>query len=116
MCGARPEFEIDLKKLLKRSGARTVLKRFEHTVGDIAMHNHLPDCQVIYDETRDMVIFRGRGLWLQSTQPIRCILNRWPQKPIRMRVVLPTDEMCICWSMSGPAGQFRHLTTSTQPF
>ena len=61
MCGARPEFEIGLEKLLKRTGARTELKRFRHTVRDIATHNHLPDYQVFYDETRDMVIFRGRG-------------------------------------------------------
>ncbi|WP_299882968.1 replication initiator protein A [uncultured Sulfitobacter sp.] len=61
MCGARPEFEIGLEKLLKRTGARTELKRFRHTLRDIATHNHLPDYTVAYDEARDMVIFRGRG-------------------------------------------------------
>lgn len=61
MCGARPKFEIGLEKLLKRTGARTELKRFRHTLRDIATHNHLPDYEVLYDETRDMVIFRGRG-------------------------------------------------------
>lgn len=61
MCGARPEFEIGLEKLLKRTGARTVLKRFRHTLREIATHNHLPDYHVIYDERRDMVIFKGRG-------------------------------------------------------
>lgn len=61
MCGARPEFEIGLEKLLKRTGARTELKRFRHTLRDIATHNHLPDYTVSYDEARDMVIFRGRG-------------------------------------------------------
>jgi plasmid replication initiation protein len=61
MCGARNEFEIGLEKLLKRTGARTELKRFRHTLREIATHNHLPDYHVIYDERRDMVIFRGRG-------------------------------------------------------
>ena len=61
MCGARPEFEIGLEKLLKRTGARTELKRFRHTLREIATHNHLPDYTVSYDEGRDMVIFRGRG-------------------------------------------------------
>lgn len=61
MCGARPEFEIGLEKLLKRTGARTELKRFRHTIREIATHNHLPDYHVLYDERRDMVIFRGRG-------------------------------------------------------
>lgn len=61
MCGARPEFEIGLEKLLKRTGARTESKRFRHTIREIAAHNHLPDYQVIYDESRDMVVFQGRG-------------------------------------------------------
>ncbi|KMK63837.1 replication initiator protein A [Puniceibacterium sp. IMCC21224] len=61
MCGARPELEIGLEKLLKRTGARTELKRFRHTLREIATHNHLPDYLVAYDEVRDMVIFKGRG-------------------------------------------------------
>lgn len=61
MCGARPKFEIGLEKLLKRTGARTELKRFRHTIREIATHNHLPDYQVFYDERRDMVVFKGRG-------------------------------------------------------
>ena len=70
MCGARPEFEIGLEKLLKRSGARTELKRFRHTLRDIAMHDHLPDYHVAYDENRDMVIFRGRGT-VVAVNPVR---------------------------------------------
>ena len=61
MCGARPKFEIGLEKLLKRTGARTELKRFRHTIREIATHNHLPDYQVFSDESRAMVIFKGRG-------------------------------------------------------
>ena len=61
MCGPRPRFEIGLEKLLKRTGARTQLKRFRHTIRELAVHDHLPDYHVAYDETRDMVIFRGRG-------------------------------------------------------
>ena len=61
MCGARREFEIGLEKLLKRTGARTQLKRFRHTIRELQIHDHLPDYHVVYDEARDMVIFRGRG-------------------------------------------------------
>lgn len=61
MCGAQPEFEIGLEKLLKRTGSRMELKRFRHTMKEIAMHNHLPDYQVAMDEARDTVIFKGRG-------------------------------------------------------
>ncbi|MGR3371547.1 MAG: replication initiator protein A [Pseudooceanicola nanhaiensis] len=61
MCGPRPELEIGLEKLLKRTGARTELKRFRHTIRNLADHDHLPDYHVAFDESRDMVIFRGRG-------------------------------------------------------
>jgi len=72
MCGARVEFEIGLEKLLKRTGARTELKRFRHTVRDIAMHDHLPDYHVSYDEKRDMVVFRGRGT-VVAVDPVRAV-------------------------------------------
>ena len=61
MCGARAEFEIGLEKLLKRTGARMELKRFRHTLREMATHDHLPDYTVLFDEDRDMVIFQGRG-------------------------------------------------------
>jgi hypothetical protein len=61
MCGPRPEFEIGLEKLLKRTGSRMELKRFRHTVKEIATHDHLPDYAVAFDEARDVVMFRGRG-------------------------------------------------------
>lgn len=61
MCGARSEFEISLEKLLKRTGARMELKRFRHTIREIAKHDHLPDYKVLFDEVRDMVVFHGRG-------------------------------------------------------
>jgi plasmid replication initiation protein len=74
MCGARAEFEIGLEKLLKRTGSRMELKRFRHTMKDIATHDHLPDYSVAFDEERDVVIFRGRGtiiaLGEKGAQPI----------------------------------------------
>lgn len=90
MCGARPEFEIGLEKLLKRSGARTELKRFRHTLRDIATHDHLPDYHVVYDEDRDMVIFRGRGT-VVAVNPARHVhvppLN--PETYVHARRVAP---------------------------
>ena len=61
MCGSKSSFEIGLSKLLKRTGARTELKRFRHTLKEIATHNHLPDYLVAFDEERDVVMFQGRG-------------------------------------------------------
>ncbi len=37
MCGANAEFEIGLEKLLKRTGARTDLKRFRHTLREMVL-------------------------------------------------------------------------------
>lgn len=74
MCGARPEFEIGLEKLLKRTGARMELKRFRHTLREIATHDHLPDYHVSFDEKRDMVIFRGRGTILAIDEKSRPII------------------------------------------
>lgn len=61
MCGSQTMFEIGLNKLLKRTGARTELKRFRHTIKVIATHNHLPDYLVVFDEERDVVVFQSRG-------------------------------------------------------
>jgi hypothetical protein len=50
------------------------LKRFRHTMKDIATHDHLPDYSVAFDEERDVVIFQGRGtiiaLGEKGAQPI----------------------------------------------
>ena len=71
MCGAQPEFEIGLEKLLKRTGSRMELKRFRHTMKEISMHNHFPDYQVSMDEARDTVIFKGRGTVIALTDTAR---------------------------------------------
>lgn len=68
LCGAKAEQEIGLEKLLKRTGARSELKRFRHTVKELARNDHLPDYRFAYDEDRDMVIFRSRGTIVQANQ------------------------------------------------
>jgi len=79
MCGAQSEFEIGLEKLLKRTGSRMELKRFRHTMKEIAMHDHLPDYQVVFDEVRDMVIFQSRGTVVAINDKTRPALP--PLKP-----------------------------------
>lgn len=61
MCGAKAEFDISLEMLLKRTGSRMELKRFRHSLREIAKHNHLPDYVVKYDEVLDLVVFNSRG-------------------------------------------------------
>lgn len=68
MCGSGKSIEIGLEKLLKRTGARTELKRFRHTVKAVAATNHLPDYEVSFDEERDIVVFTGRGTVVGSTE------------------------------------------------
>ncbi|MBX2869984.1 MAG: replication initiator protein A, partial [Acidiferrobacterales bacterium] len=60
-CGQQKRWKISMKKLLLKSGSRSVEKRFRQMVKELASHDHLPDYKVRYDETRDMVEFRNRG-------------------------------------------------------
>ena len=68
MCGSGKSLEIGLEKLLKRTGARTELKRFRHTVKAVAATNHLPDYEVSFDEERDIVVFSGRGTIMAAAE------------------------------------------------
>ncbi|EYD70570.1 replication initiator protein A [Limimaricola hongkongensis] len=61
LCGAQPRWQIGLEKLLMRTGARSELKRFRHTMKEMAQSDHLPDYHVAYDDESDMVVFRNRG-------------------------------------------------------
>lgn len=67
-CGHSESWKISLDKLLSRTGARTELKRFRHTIREMARTNHLPDYHVSYDETNGQVVFRNRGSMIESTQ------------------------------------------------
>ncbi len=60
-CGHKESWSIALDKLLMRTGARTELKRFRHTIREVAQFDHLPDYSVSYDETSDQVTFHNRG-------------------------------------------------------
>ncbi len=81
LCGAKREQEIGLEKLLKRTGARTELKRFRHTVREIARHNHLPDYAVAFDEEGDKVIFRNRGTIEATRQGKLALGDAIPRDP-----------------------------------
>lgn len=60
-CGQQRRWKISVKKLLLKSGSRSVEKRFRQMVKELARHDHLPDYKVAYDDATDMVIFRNRG-------------------------------------------------------
>lgn len=67
-CGHSEEWKIGLGKLLKRTGARSELKRFRHTIREMVLTDHLPDYHIAYENETDQVIFRNRGSMIESPQ------------------------------------------------
>ena len=61
ICGQQESWPIGLEKLLARTGARTELKRFRHTIKELARYDHLPDYSLSFDEETDVVTFHNRG-------------------------------------------------------
>lgn len=60
-CGQQKSWKISLKHLLAKSGSQSPEKRFRQMVKQLAVHDHLPDYQVLFDDGADMVIFVNRG-------------------------------------------------------
>jgi plasmid replication initiation protein len=60
-CGQQKSWKITLKHLLVKSGSQSPEKRFRQMIKQLAIHDHLPDYQVIFDDVADMVIFTNRG-------------------------------------------------------
>jgi plasmid replication initiation protein len=69
-CGRQSNWQISLETLLKKSGSQSSLKLFRQMVKNIAKHDHLPDYHLVFDEKRDMVLFRNRdGKWVERPLP-----------------------------------------------
>lgn len=60
-CGQQKSWKISLKHLLMKSGSQSPEKRFRQMIKQLAVHDHLPDYQVLFDDAADMVIFINRG-------------------------------------------------------
>jgi plasmid replication initiation protein len=60
-CGQQKNWKITLKHLLMKSGSQSPEKRFRQMIKQLAVHDHLPDYQVFFDEVADMVVFTNRG-------------------------------------------------------
>lgn len=65
MCGSQERFDVSIKKLFKRVGAKMSIFQFRHVFRELVKSNHLPDYLLEYDEIHDRAIFIGRG----SVQP-----------------------------------------------
>lgn len=73
-CGQQRSWKISLKHLLMKSGSQSPEKRFRQMIRQLALHDHLPDYQVTFDDESDMVIFENRGTMapgLPSVPPLQ---------------------------------------------
>jgi len=73
-CGQQKSWKITLKHLLMKSGSQSPEKRFRQMIKQLAVHDHLPDYQVFFDEVADMVVFTNRG----TMTPLSLIEGRIP--------------------------------------
>lgn len=60
-CGEQYEFEISLERLLKKTGSTSTKEKFKFNIKKLAIENKLPDYEIIFDNDRDMVIFKNRN-------------------------------------------------------
>jgi plasmid replication initiation protein len=69
-CGRQTTWQISVETLLKKSGSQSSIKRFRQHVKEMALHDHLPDYRLVFDEEADMVIFFNRdGKWVERPLP-----------------------------------------------
>jgi hypothetical protein len=69
-CGRQSTWQISIETLLKKSGSQSSIKRFRQHLKEIALHDHLPDYRLVFDEEADMVIFFNRdGKWVERPLP-----------------------------------------------
>jgi hypothetical protein len=74
----QPELKVRVRQgvpdeddtLMKKSGSQSSMKRFRQHVKEIALHDHLPDYRLIFDEDQDMIAFFNRdGSWVERHLP-----------------------------------------------
>lgn len=69
-CGRQSTWQISLDTLHKKSGSQSPTKRFRQHLKEIALHDHLPDYRLIFDEEKDMVVFFNReNAWVERPLP-----------------------------------------------
>jgi plasmid replication initiation protein len=66
-CGRQNKWQISVEMLMKKSGSQSSIKRFRQHVKEIALHDHLPDYRLAFDEEADQVHFFNRESWWENT-------------------------------------------------
>jgi plasmid replication initiation protein len=62
-CGRQASWQVSLETLLKKCGSQSPVKRFRQMLKHIAMHDHLPDYRLTFDEATNQVTFYNRESW-----------------------------------------------------
>ena len=60
-CGNQYNFEISLEKLFLKSGSTASKAEFKRSIKNLARDNKLPDYEVIFDNDREIVVFKNRS-------------------------------------------------------
>ena len=89
ICGYQESWPMGLEKLLARTGARTELKRFRHTIKELARCDHLPDYSLSFNEENDTVIFHNRGSMTTTPPPSSWSGHLDPDAHHEARLVAP---------------------------
>lgn len=66
-CGQQKTWRISLTKLLLKTGSQSPEKRFRQMIKQLVHHDHLPDYNVSFDETGNMIIFTNRGTMVPTS-------------------------------------------------
>lgn len=66
-CGQQKTWRITLQKLLLKTGSQSPEKRFRQMIKQLVQHDHLPDYNVAFDESLDMIIFTNRGTMIPAS-------------------------------------------------
>lgn len=72
-CGQQKTWKISVGKLLLKTGSQSPEKRFRQMVKQLALHDHLPDYSVTFDDIDDMVTFDNRGTMFNQKQIVTSV-------------------------------------------
>ncbi len=69
-CGRQKVWSVSVEILHKKSGSHGTLEKFRHRLKHIALHDHLPDYSLTFNEEPDTVTFQNRGtMWEDTALP-----------------------------------------------
>lgn len=94
-CGHQKKWSISLEVLHKKSGSQGNIRLFKQAVKNIVNHNHLPDYIIDYNFDNDIITFRNRETWWESTpsNPKKKLPNFDTEVYIKAKKVAPLFDV-----------------------